>query len=387
MALKILNALAQIDAASWDRLAGTDNPFLRHAFLHGLEQSGCVGRQTGWLPQHLLLEDDARPGTLLGAVPLYLKTHSYGEYIFDWAWANAYQQHGLNYYPKLSAAIPFTPATGARMLLAADCDPDTVRDALAQAALSLARDCEASSLHWLFLTRDEQQRLARHGCLPRSGFQFHWRNNHYRSFDDFLAGFSARHRKKVKQDRRYVREAGIEMVLIPGPDITEALWQQFYAFYMETIQAHGAIPYLNARFFSGLGQSMAESVVLILARRQGRWIAGSLFLQGSDTLYGRYWGATEFHSGLHFETCYYRAIEYCIENGLTRFEAGAQGGHKLARGFLPQTVYSAHWLKHPEFSSAVADYLRREQADVQWQINELTERAPFRPDCGPELLE
>lgn len=378
MPLKILNALADIDAASWDRLAGRKNPFLRHTFLHGLEESGCVSRQTGWLPQHLLLEDDDRPGNWLGAVPLYLKTHSYGEYIFDWAWANAYHQHGLDYYPKLSAAIPFTPATGSRLLVAPGADVPRTQDLLADAALSLARAHKASSLHWLFLTSEEQTRLAQHHHLSRSGFQFHWYNRDYSNFEDFLTSFSARHRKKVRQDRRYVREAGIDMVLIQGEEATPAHWQQFHEFYLETIRGHGAIPYLNARFFNWLGEHMPESVLLIFARRHGRWIAGSLFLQGGDTLYGRYWGSTEFHSGLHFETCYYRAIEYCIEQGLTRFEAGAQGGHKLARGFVPHPVYSAHWLSHPRFNDAVADYLRREQADIEWQMNELTERAPYR---------
>jgi predicted N-acyltransferase len=379
MYLSVVNRLAEIPASDWNALAGNTNPFLRHEFLDALEASGCVSAKTGWQPQHLAIHGDGpRRGPLLGAVPLYLKNHSYGEYVFDWAWADAYARAGLSYYPKLVASVPFTPATGPRLLTRAQADAVVVKERLVQGARELLERSGASSLHWLFLTEEDARLLADNNHLLRTGYQFHWRNAGYRDFEDFLSTFTAQKRKKIKRERRYVQEAGILMQTLTGDDITPAHWEVFYEFYRSTIRRHGAIPYLGLDFFHRLGERLREQVVLILARRGAEYVAGALNLRGADTLYGRYWGSRgDFHS-LHFETCYYSAIEYCIERGLKRFEAGAQGEHKLARGFAPAITRSAHLLVHPRFNRAVADYLERERSDVAAYVDELNEHVPFK---------
>lgn len=378
MKLSVANSLDEVAPAQWDRLAGTDNPFVRHAFLSLLEQTGCANAKTGWAPCHLLLHADGpRRGLLLGAVPLYLKSHSYGEYVFDWAWADAYERAQLHYYPKLVAAVPFTPVTGPRLLVDDTC-PEEVQQHLAAGALTLATEMRVSSLHWLFVSADQMPTLLNSGHLRRTGYQFHWRNPGYDNFEDFLADLASAKRKKVKRERRHVRDAGITVELMSGDEITLPHWDAFYQFYLSTIRNHGAIPYLRREFFEGLGAVMADRLVLVLARYDGRPIAGALNLRGETTLYGRYWGAHQYVNGLHFEVCYYAAMEYCIERGLARFEAGAQGEHKLARGFLPTTTYSAHWLSHSQFERAVADFLGREQYGVGYAITELNERSPFK---------
>jgi len=379
MHLSVVENLGQIPASDWNALAGDANPFLRHEFLHALEVTGCVSAKTGWLPRHLAIHgDDARRGRLLGAAPLYLKDHSYGEYVFDWAWANAYARAGLSYYPKLVAGVPFTPATGPRLLALAGTDTAAIKKRLVQGALDLMEQSAASSLHWLFLTEDDARRLDADNHLMRTGYQFHWTNAGYRDFDDFLSTFTAQKRKKIRRERRYVQEAGIAMEALSGGAVTAAHWDVLYEFYHSTIRQHGAIPYLTREFFLRLGETMREQVVLIFARRGAEYVAGALNLRGADTLYGRYWGSRgEFHS-LHFETCYYSAIEHCIERGLKRFEAGAQGEHKLARGFTPVVTRSAHRLAHPQFNRAVADYLERERIDVASTMNELNEHVPFK---------
>jgi predicted N-acyltransferase len=385
MQVSVLNSLDEMAASDWNTLAGDANPFLRHEFLHGLEASGCVGANTGWQPRHLVLHgENARRGRLLGAVPLYLKTHSYGEYVFDWAWANAYARAGLSYYPKLVASVPFTPATGPRLLALPGADTTAIKKRLIQGALELMARDAASSLHWLFLTEEDACQLEADNHLMRTGYQFHWTNAGYRDFGDFLSTFTAQKRKKIKRERRYVREAGVAMEALSGGAVTSAHWDVFYGFYHSTIRRHGAIPYLSRDFFHRLGEAMREQVVLIFARRGAEYVAGALNLRGADTLYGRYWGSRgDFHS-LHFETCYYSAIEYCIERGLKRFEAGAQGEHKLARGFAPVVTRSAHLLAHPRFNRAVADYLERERIDVASTMNELNEHAPFKKGLTAE---
>jgi predicted N-acyltransferase len=378
MKLSIVNSLNEVAPAQWDRLAGTDNPFVRHAFLSLLEQTGCVNAKTGWAPCHLLLHaDGSQRDRLLGAVPLYLKSHSYGEYVFDWAWADAYERAQLHYYPKLVAAVPFTPVTGPRLLVDETCTEEAQQH-LAAGALALATEMRVSSLHWLFVSADQMPTLLTSGHLRRTGYQFHWRNPGYSSFEDFLTDLASAKRKKVKRERRHVRDAGIIVELMSGDEITPPHWDTFYQFYLSTIRNHGAIPYLRREFFEGLGAVMADRLVLVLARCDGRPIAGALNLRGETTLYGRYWGAHQYANGLHFEVCYYAAMEYCIERGLARFEAGAQGEHKLARGFLPTTTYSAHWLSHSQFERAVADFLGREQHGVGYAITELNERSPFK---------
>ncbi|MBI3574581.1 MAG: N-acetyltransferase [Gammaproteobacteria bacterium] len=385
MHLRILNSLSEIAAADWNRLTDGTNPFVRHEFLYTLERAGCIGTGTGWTPQHLLVTD--RPGgNALGAVPLYLKDHSYGEYVFDWAWANAYARAGLEYYPKLVAAVPFTPATGSRLLTAPQADRAAVANTLIEAASAHAQQLRVSSLHWLFTTESEIQLLKCHGLLHRSGFQFHWSNPGYRDFEDFLASFTADKRKKIRRERRAVREAGVTVEMRDGLALDASDWNRFHEFYHATVRAHGAIPYLTPAFFRMVGETMPQSTLLALARRGSTTIGGALFFRGRDTLYGRYWGGTEHVPGLHFETCYYVAIEYCIAHRLRRFEAGAQGEHKLARGFVPTPTYSAHWLAHPQFARAVADFLAREHGSLEYAMHELNEHAPFKQRNGANSL-
>ncbi|MHB8742538.1 MAG: GNAT family N-acetyltransferase [Sulfuricaulis sp.] len=379
MHVSVVDNLDKIPANEWNALAGEHNPFLRHEFLSTLESTGCVGGKTGWQPQYLIVNSDAPGnGRLLGALPLYLKYHSYGEYVFDWAWANAYQQAGLNYYPKLVVGVPFTPATGPRLLSGTGAESAAINKQLVSGALDLMQERLVSSLHWLFITPGDAQLLEANGHLLRTGFQFHWSNPGYRDFDDFLSSFTAQKRKKIKRERRYVNEAGITMEVLSGASISSMHWDIFYQFYHSTIRAHGAIPYLTSEFFHTLGEKMRASIVLIFARRGTEYVAGALNLRGTDTLYGRYWGCHgEFHS-LHFETCYYSSIEYAIAQGIRYFEAGAQGEHKLARGFTPVITYSAHRLAHPQFNRAVAEYLARERLDVATFVDELNEHAPYK---------
>ncbi|MEW6330301.1 MAG: GNAT family N-acetyltransferase [Pseudomonadota bacterium] len=385
MHVSIADSLEQIPAADWNALGTEGNPFLRHEFLAALEHTGCVGPKTGWQPQHLVVHE-AGPfqGRLLGAAPMYLKSHSYGEYVFDWAWANAYAHAGEPYYPKLVVGVPFTPATGARLLAAPGTDTAAIKARLIQAASDHMRESGASSLHWLFVTEAEARLLETQDHLLRTGFQFHWSNPGYRDFDDFLSTFTAEKRKKIKRERRHVREAGIEIEVLTGAAVTPAHWDTFYEFYLSTIREHGAHPYLARGFFHRLGQTMPDAVVLMLARKGKDYVAGALNLRGADTLYGRYWGSRGNYHSLHFETCYYSAIEYAIARGLRRCEAGAQGGHKLARGFTPVVTRSAHRLLHPKFSRAVADYLARERLDVDMYVNELNEHAPFKKTVATE---
>ncbi len=377
MRLSVVESLEQVPAEDWNRVVGNDNPFLRHEFLYALENTGCTTPASGWSARHLLLHADTGAG-LAGLVPMYLKSHSYGEYVFDWAWADAYDRAGLHYYPKLVVTVPFSPVTGDRILVAPDQDRQSTRNILIGAARGLADDLGVSSLHWLFTTPDDTEALETHGMMRRTGYQFHWQNRGYGSFDDFLAGFSADKRKKIRRERLYVREAGVTMTVLTGADITAVHWDQFYDFYHLTIRKHGAIPYLTRSFFQTLGRTLADRVVMIVGHRHGECVAAALNLRGADTLYGRYWGGQEGINSLHFETCYYRAIEYCIEAGIQRFEAGAQGEHKLARGFLPSRTHSAHWLRRAEFGQAIANFLERERNGLEFYLTELNEHSPFK---------
>ena len=388
MRLTIADTIAFARRPDWNAIAGGDNPFVRHEFLSALETSGCVGAQTGWLPQHLLLHEPARGGDrLIGAVPLYLKTHSYGEYVFDWAWAHAYARAGFEYYPKLVSAVPFSPVTGPRLLVAANGDDDKTRRSLIQGALDLARKHNCSSLHWLFTGEDDTHALETAGLMRRVGCQFHWTNPGYRDFDDFLSNFTSAKRNKIKRERRHVREAGITTEVMTGKQITALHWERLYTFYRATVDLHGAVPYLTREFFFTLGDAMAEDIVLVFARHGKEYVAGAFNLRGRDSLYGRYWGSLKQFNSLHFESCYYTPIEYCIAHGLKRFEAGAQGEHKLARGLVPTATYSAHWLSHPMFNNAVADFLARERGGVADYIDELGEHLPFKRQGSMEQSE
>ncbi len=368
--MRVIDGLDEVDAHEWDALAG-GNPTVSHAFLDSLHRAGCASEATGWKPQYLT---EWHGGHLVGAVPLYLKSHSYGEYVFDWAWADAYQRHGLRYYPKLLNAVPFTPVAGKRLL------GSTVeqRRALLAAALELARESRASSLHCLFPPADEAGEMQACGLMPRNGVQFHWHNQGYADFDGFLATLNHDKRKKIKQERRHVRDASIDFEWFTGNAITDALWVFFNRCYRETYRQHHSTPYLSLDFFRTIGRAMPENIVLIVARRERRPIAASLNIHNGKRLCGRYWGALEYHPALHFESCYYQVIEFCIANGILTFEGGAQGKHKIARGLLPEKTHSAHWLAHPQFSAAIEDFLQRETRDISIHIDELGERSPFK---------
>ena len=375
MTVEIVSTLAGIDPRQWNRLAG-GHPFLRHEFLHALHETGCASEATGWAPRYLAAFDDTEPERLVGAMPLYVKSHSRGEYVFDWAWADAYERHGLEYYPKLLSAIPFTPVTGPRLLA----ESDAVAQSLAAHVLDVARDSQASSLHCLFPPAAQAELLAGNGMMLRHGVQFHWVNPGaaVTDFDQYLALMNHTKRKKVKQERRRVREAGITFRWLEGAAITENDWDFFARCYTRTYREHRNTPYLNVDFFQRIGKTMPENLLMIVAERGGHAIAASFNVRGNDRLYGRYWGAIEHHPMLHFETCYYQVIEYCIARGITTFEGGAQGEHKLARGFTPVETFSTHWLKHPAFADAIEKFLGRESAGVDQYIDELTERSPFR---------
>jgi uncharacterized protein len=368
--LKIIENLADIPAADWDALAGGD-PFISHAYLYALQESGCATAQFGWQMQFITLWQGGR---LVGAMPLYLKMNSYGEHVFDFAWADAYRQNGLRYYPKLVCTVPFTPVTGKR-LLAATSD---VRELLLSSALQFAKDAGVSSLHCLFLDEADAQLTQAHGMMTRQDVQFHWNNAGYRDFEDFLAALSRDKRKRIKQDRRKVQEAGISLQCVTGENATADQWAFFASCYAHTRQMHHSPPALNDDFFYHIGAALPQHTLLVIASREGRPIASALNIVTRDVLYGRSWGAFEFHSGLHFEACYYQAIDFCIARGIGTFEGGAGGEHKLARGFLPVTTRSAHWLAHPQFARAVEDYLQRESDAISEYVDELNERSPFK---------
>ena len=375
--IQVVDSLASIPASDWDALAG-NHPLLSHAFLHALHASGCASAETGWAPCHLTLWRDSR---LAAAMPLYLKSHSYGEYVFDWAWADAYQRHGLRYYPKLLNAVPFTPVTGPRLLATNEAD----RGALLDAALEYARDTGVSSLHCLFPAGPEVAAFESAGLMLRASVQFHWCNEGFGDFEDFLARMNHDKRKKIRQERRKVRDAGIEFRCLRGGEASYADWRFFVECYNRTYRAHHSSPYLNLEFFLRLAQTMPERLLLILGYRDGLPVASAFNIIGDETLYGRYWGTKEFHSGLHFETCYYQAIEFCIAEKMDSFEGGAQGEHKLARGLLPQRTVSAHWLAHPEFAEAVTRFLRKEASGIEHYVDELAEHSPFKQaDHAPE---
>ena len=383
----VISRIAEIEAEDWDACANPDpathNPFLSHAFLKALEDSGCVGdKRTGWLPHHIVLNDGH--GGIAGCVPCYVKLNSAGEYVFDYGWAEAYQRAGGAYYPKLQVAVPFTPVPGRRLLVRPGPDAERRQKLLAAAAVEVARRLGVSSLHLTFLTEEEWRALGAQGFLQRTDQQFHWRNEGYAKFDDFLARLSSRKRKTVRKERAEALGRGLTIERITGADLREEHWDAFFAFYQDTGNRKWGHPYLNRRFFSLLGEAMADRCLLVMAKRDNRYIAGALNLIGGDCLYGRYWGAIEHHPCLHFEVCYYQAIDYAIEHGLARVEAGAQGEHKLARGYMPVTTYSAHWIANAAFRTAIANYLDSEREHVAETVEALAELGPYRKDASPE---
>ncbi|MBJ7313127.1 GNAT family N-acetyltransferase [Rugamonas sp. CCM 8940] len=379
----IVSSLTEVGESAWNDLlaqqeAGNEaNPFLSYAFLHALHESGSACADTGWQPQFLVLWQEQ---TLVAAMPLYVKSHSYGEYVFDWAWAEAYERHGLEYYPKLLSAIPFTPVSGGR-LLARD---GAARAALVELLCAQQQQAGMSSSHVLYPSEAQARQLEDAGFMLRSGVQFHWLNAGYSDFEQFLATLEHKKRKNIRAERRKVREAGVTMRQVRGVDAGEADWRFFHRCYANTYAEHRSSPYLSLDFFRRIGATMAQNILLIVAERDGQAIASSLLIHTADTLYGRYWGALEHVPCLHFETAYYQPLEFCIAQKIATFEGGAQGEHKMARGFLPQKTWSAHWLAHPAFADAIERFLQRESGGIEAYIDELNERNPFRGGTATE---
>jgi predicted N-acyltransferase len=395
--IRVLAGMNEIDAGTWDACANPGarkcalhspaperaarasyNPFTAYDFLYCLEASASACARTGWQPQHLVAESSE--GEVLGVAPCYLKSHSRGEYVFDGGWAEAYERAGGSYYPKLQVSVPFTPAVGPRLLVTPGPSAAHTAIVLADGLLELCRMREASSVHVTFLPEGQSQLLHAKGFLQRTDQQFHWDNAGYGSFETFLEALAARKRKVIRRERREALSHGISVHWLTGSDLTEEVWDTFFAFYMDTGSRKWGRPYLTRSFYSLVGERMRDHILLIMAKRAGRWIAGAINFIGSDTLYGRHWGAVEHHPFLHFEICYYQAIDYAVQHGLARVEAGAQGEHKLARGYLPTTTYSSHYIADPALRRAIADYLKRERAYVDAVGTELAALAPFRKD-------
>src|SRR5215470_837400 len=382
LTLRLIDGVARVSEAAWDACAGPDNPFVGHAFLRALEDSRSVGGRSGWQPRHAVLED--RSGRLLAAVPLYRKSHSYGEYVFDHGWAAVYERAGGRYYPKLQGAVPFTPVPGPRLLVAPGAEREAIRQALVGGLLELAEAEPVSSLHITFPDEGDAEALEDGGLMLRTGLQYHWSNRGYGSFDDFLADLSSRKRKAIRKERREVAESGVTLSVLTGDAIEKHHWDAFFDFYISTSDRKWGSPYLTRAFFDALGERLADKVALVVAEAGGRLVAGALNLIGRDALYGRNWGCAGDFKFLHFEACYYQAIEFAIARGLARVEAGAQGEHKIQRGYLPVATYSAHWIRDPAFAAAVRDFLRRERAAVDQERRALCTLSPFRQGDGGE---
>lgn len=375
----VTERIADIPAKAWNQLAGEDNPFVRHEFLLALERNGCVGEDSGWYPRHLLVYAGDR---LVGAAPLYIKTHSFGEFGSDWAWADAYQRAGMAYYPKLVCAIPFTPVTGARLLCAPGPHSAEIRAAIAETGVEVARSAGVSCLQWLFASADDAQLLEAHGHATRVGCQYHWHNHGYRDFQDYLDHLRSKRRKQVRRERREADASGVEVRMLSGADVSESDWRAYHRLYSATYDRKWGFPSLTPEFFFEVGRTMPDSVMLVLARRGDTCIAGAHLFRGREVLYGRNWGCSEYLPSLHFEMCYYRGIEFCIETGLSVFEAGAQGEHKIWRGFLPQATHSAHWFREARFREAIGDFLRRERIQIGHHMEVMRSHLPFR--CEPD---
>jgi len=388
LTLRVVNAIGEVPAEAWDACANPQlpggsgaaskldyNPFISHDFLSSLELSGSVRNRAGWQPMHLVAEDG---NTIVGVVPCYAKSHSQGEYVFDHGWAEAYERAGGDYYPKLQVAVPFTPAQGRRLLVRPGENADAVRNALADSLADICKRSNASSVHVTFLTEEEWRMLGSRNYLQRTHRQFHWKNEGYDSFDAFLAALSSRKRKTIRREREGALSNGITIDWLTGSDLTESVWDTFFEFYMDTGSRKWGRPYLTRSFYSIVGEKMRDKILLVMAKRDGRYIAGAINFIGSDTLFGRHWGCIEAHAFLHFEVCYYQAMQFAIERKLSRVEAGAGGSHKVTRGYMPTTTYSAHYIADPRLRRAIDDFLSHERVHVQAEIDEYAEAAPFR---------
>ncbi len=375
LAFTLAAAMDAIASEEWDGCAGTANPFVRHGFLAALEETGSTGPRTGWLPRHALLRDQA--GRLVACAPMYVKAHSYGEYVFDHGWADALERAGGRYYPKLQVAVPFSPVPGPRLLVRDGADRAGLRQTMAAALAECAAALDCSSAHITFCTEAEQRACVEAGWLARTGMQFHWHNAGYRDFADFLDALSSRKRKAIRKERLHARE-GLELRILTGPEITSRQWQRFHRFYLATVDRRWGQAYLSRAFWPRMADRLGEAVVLMLAERDGEMVAGALNLRGDDALFGRNWGAVIDQPFLHFELCYYMAIEYAIAERIARVEAGAQGEHKIARGYLPAPTYSAHHIRHPGLRAAVGEFLERERPAVRARMQELAAQSPYR---------
>ncbi len=376
--VRVTSQISKVDSEDWDACAGSENPFVSHAFLDILEQSGAASIESGWLPQHLLLEDEI--GQLVGAVPCYLKNHSYGEYVFDWGWADAFERAGGKYYPKLQVSVPFSPVTGPRLLVKPSQNAKEIRGLLINGLRALANQHDVSSLHITFCEKEERDLLQDQNFLKRLGQQFHWYNRGYSNFDDFLGELTSRKRKNIRKERQVANRAA-EIQVLTGHDLKREHTEAFYQFYLATVEKKWAHAYLNQEFFMLLQERLSNKIVMIMATDGGEYVGAALNLKGSNTLFGRNWGSSKGYPMLYFEACFYRAIEYAIENGLSKVEAGAQGPHKISRGYLPSETYSAHWIVDPAFRQAIAKFLASEEKETEWEMDILQEeRSPYRKD-------
>lgn len=380
LGVRLVERIADIPAADWDACAGSDYPFVRHAFLNTLETSGSVGERTGWVPRHMVVEDP--DGRLVGAVPLYLKGHSYGEYVFDWAWADAWERAGGQYYPKLLAAVPYTPVTGPRLLTRPGGDEASLRDAAVSGLVQITEKMGLSSLHVTFPTEAEAARMEEIGMIRRMGQQFHWPNHGYENFNDFLGALTSRKRKQIRKERREVADAGLDVRALTGSAIEERHWDAFFQFYVDTYDRKWGQPYLTREFFSRIGEVMPDQVVLVMAELGGTPVAGALNFRGRDALYGRNWGAAADFRFLHFEACYYQAIEFAIAHKIPSVEAGTQGQHKLQRGYMPVPTWSAHYIPDQNFRRAVEDFCIHERRAIEHEMEMLEKHTPYRQDTA-----
>jgi len=374
--IKTIDSLHEISASEWNNLAGTENPFVQYEFLIALENNGAVGKEFGWITNFFLAYNN---NDLVGALPLYIKFNSYGEFVFDWAWADAYQQNNIRYYPKLLTSIPYTPATGPRLLIKNSETYNKIADTLINSVLSFAEKSRVSSYHCLFTNKKDTTYFDKNPqFMMRLGCQFHWTNKNYRSFEHYLEHLTSKKRKQIKRERRIVKKQGIEFEILNGLEATDVHWDIYHRFYENTFERKSGMPTLSKEFFKEIARTMPENIVLVLAKYQDEYVASAFNLKGIDTLYGRHWGCSESFDNLHFEACYYQGLEYCIDNGLKHFEPGAQGEHKIARGFMPTKTWSAHWIAHPQFSQSIKNFLTHETEGMLDYIDELNGHSPFK---------
>lgn len=374
--IKTIESLHDISTDEWNMLAGPQFPFIQYEFLIALENHGAVGKEFGWLPNFFLAY---KKDQLVGALPVYIKFNSYGEFVFDWAWADAYQQNNIRYYPKLVTSIPYTPATGPRLLIQNNENYQDIADTLINSVLDFAKNSNLSSYHCLFTNNKDTDYFNKNpNFMMRLGCQFHWSNNSYKSFEHYLEHLTSKKRKQIRRERRIVKEQEIEFEIFNGDEATDSHWDVYHQFYESTFERKSGMSTLSNGFFKEIAKTMPENIVLVLAKYQGEYVASAFNLKGTDTLYGRHWGCSENFDNLHFEACYYQGLEYCIKNGLKYFEPGAQGEHKIARGFMPTKTWSAHWIAHPQFKESIAHFLSHETQGILHYIDELNERSPFK---------